>query len=189
MKVFIIVLVLVFSLQSWTKADDIRDFQIEGMSIGDSALNYFSKKKITNNLTKNYKDNEFIEAEIEVDSDKYDVVQIRFKKTDNKYKIVSMGGLKWTIDNIDLCYKIQNEIYNEVFNIFKNAKKNNYKKKHSGDPSGKSTNVTKGLKFKNGDVVTIQCYDWSKKMKYWDHLRVSISSKVFEDWLRYKAYN
>ena len=180
---------IIFCLQSWTWADDIRDFQIEGMSVGDSALDYFSKKKITNNLTKNYKDNEFIEAEIEVDSDKYDVVQIRFKKTDNKYKIVSIGGLKWTIDNIDLCYKIQNEIYHEVFKIFKNAKKNNYKKKHSGDPSGKSTNVTKGLKFKNGDVVTIQCYDWSKKMKYWDHLRVGISSKVFEDWLRYKAYN
>ena len=75
---------IIFCLQSWTWADDIRDFQIEGMSVGDSALDYFSKKKITNNLTKNYKDNEFIEAEIEVDSDKYDVVQIRFKKTDNK---------------------------------------------------------------------------------------------------------
>ena len=43
MKVFIAVLVLIFSLQSWTKADDIRDLQIEGVSIGDSALNYFSE--------------------------------------------------------------------------------------------------------------------------------------------------
>jgi hypothetical protein len=29
-------------------ADDIRDFQIEGMSIGDSLLNYFSKDQIKN---------------------------------------------------------------------------------------------------------------------------------------------
>ena len=46
MRVFIIVLFLIFNLQSWTKADDIRDFQIEGMSAGDSLLNYFSKKKL-----------------------------------------------------------------------------------------------------------------------------------------------
>ena len=40
MRVFITVLVLIFSLQSWTKADDISDFEIEGMSIGDSLLDF-----------------------------------------------------------------------------------------------------------------------------------------------------
>ena len=43
MRVFLTVLVLIFSLQSWTKADDIRDFEIEGMSIGESALNFFKE--------------------------------------------------------------------------------------------------------------------------------------------------
>jgi len=33
MRLFISVLVLIFSFQSLVKADDIRDFQIEGMSI------------------------------------------------------------------------------------------------------------------------------------------------------------
>ena len=34
-----------------TKSDDnIRDFQIEGMSIGDSALNYFTKEELKNAL-------------------------------------------------------------------------------------------------------------------------------------------
>ena len=46
MRVFIAVLVLIFSFQSWTKADDIRDFEIEGMSIGDSLLDYHSKEII-----------------------------------------------------------------------------------------------------------------------------------------------
>ena len=46
MRVFIAVLVLIFSFQSWTKADDIRDFEIEGMSIGDSLLDYFSEEEI-----------------------------------------------------------------------------------------------------------------------------------------------
>ena len=46
MRVFIAVLVLIFSLQSWTKANDIREFEIEGVSIGDSFLNHFKKNII-----------------------------------------------------------------------------------------------------------------------------------------------
>ena len=43
MKIFLSVLILIFNLQSWTKADDIRELEIEGISIGDSALDFFSK--------------------------------------------------------------------------------------------------------------------------------------------------
>ena len=43
MRIFIIVLFLILNLQSWTKADDIRELEIEGISIGDSALDFFSK--------------------------------------------------------------------------------------------------------------------------------------------------
>ena len=46
-KIFIFIFVL--NLQSWSKADDIRDFQIEGMSIGDSLLDFFDEKEIKNN--------------------------------------------------------------------------------------------------------------------------------------------
>ena len=46
MRVFIAALVLIFSLQSWTKAEDISDFEIEGMSIGDSLLDLVSKSEI-----------------------------------------------------------------------------------------------------------------------------------------------
>ena len=41
-----LVLVLTFSLQSWTKADDISEFEIEGISIGDSLLDHFDENKI-----------------------------------------------------------------------------------------------------------------------------------------------
>ena len=49
MRIFIAALVLIFSLQSWSKADDIRDFEIEGMSIGDSLLDYLSEEEIKSN--------------------------------------------------------------------------------------------------------------------------------------------
>ena len=49
MRVFIAVIVLIFSFQSWTKADDISDFEIDGMSVGDSALKYVSKETLSSN--------------------------------------------------------------------------------------------------------------------------------------------
>ena len=45
-KAFITIMILTFTLQSWTKADDISDFQIEGMSIGDSLLDFMSINEI-----------------------------------------------------------------------------------------------------------------------------------------------
>ena len=43
MRLFIAVIILISNLQSLTKANDIRDFEIEGMSIGDSLLDHFSE--------------------------------------------------------------------------------------------------------------------------------------------------
>ena len=48
MRIILSLLIIIFSLQSLTKADDIRDFEIEGMSIGDSLLDYYSEDVILN---------------------------------------------------------------------------------------------------------------------------------------------
>ena len=50
MKRLLLILILTFSFQALVKADDIRDFEVEGISIGDSLLNYYSKKEIKNKL-------------------------------------------------------------------------------------------------------------------------------------------
>ena len=43
MKKYLLIIILALSFQSCTKADDISDFQIEGMSIGDSLLDYYTE--------------------------------------------------------------------------------------------------------------------------------------------------
>ena len=54
MKNILLIFFILLNFQSWTKADDIRDFEIEGMSVGDSLLDYMSLEKI--NISKrNYK--------------------------------------------------------------------------------------------------------------------------------------
>ena len=45
-KLYVYLFLVFFALQTPSSSDDIRDFQIEGMSIGDSLLDYFSKDKI-----------------------------------------------------------------------------------------------------------------------------------------------
>ena len=52
MKTFLTLFVLLFS--SSVVAEDISDFEIEGMSIGDSLLDYFSKEEILNGNVTNY---------------------------------------------------------------------------------------------------------------------------------------
>ena len=45
MKLLLSVIILIISLQSWINADEVSDFEIEGIAIGDSLLDYFEKKK------------------------------------------------------------------------------------------------------------------------------------------------
>ena len=83
MRVFIIVLFLIFSLQTWIKADDISDFQIEGMSIGDSLLDHFTEEEINKSLINDYPN-----------SDKYKRVQIIKHKRLKTYDAMHILYLK-----------------------------------------------------------------------------------------------
>ena len=78
MRIFLTVLIFVFNLQSWTKADDIRDFEIEGMSIGDSLLDHFSESEIQKAKsirTPYFHKDKFIELEIKTKNSKnYDYI-------------------------------------------------------------------------------------------------------------------
>ena len=93
-KRFFLILILILNLQSWTKADDIRDFQIEGISIGDSLLDYFSEEKIKENNQKNYFEGKFISVVIDHSQffQVYDEVQFIHKKNDRIYRIYSITG-------------------------------------------------------------------------------------------------
>ena len=48
-KNFLVFLILCLLLISPARADDIKEFEIEGMSIGDSLLKYMSKSQIETN--------------------------------------------------------------------------------------------------------------------------------------------
>ena len=188
MRVLIIALVLILNLQSWTKADDIRDFQIEGMGLGDSALDFFSKSVLEKNKELEWYDTKVFTpiAELKLsDSKTYTSFQIAVKTKDKKYKIESVEGFIFYKDDISKCYKKQDSISEEIKELFVNIKdlgKDTFK--HSYDKTGKSKITDIILQDKNRNQVVIACYDWSDHLPYSDHLRISISSNEYSDWLK-----
>ena len=192
MKRLLLILILTFSFQSWVKADDIRDFEIEGMSIGDSLLDYFSKDEIKKNKRKNAyrwkKDRKFTSIEIQFHPSFkiYDAIQASYKKNDKEFKIDTISGFLDFPDDIEKCYKKKDEIVKELSEIFKDiATKTNFGTlKHSSDDSGKSTHTTVKFQFNSLDIARVTCTDWSTKMLWIDNLRVEFVKREFLDWIK-----
>ena len=87
MKRFLSIAILSFFLMGTLKANDIQDFQIDGMGIGDSLLNFFSKNEITNAVQTNYPGSDkFYGVHFLSKSSNYDQYSFMIKSNDNKYK-------------------------------------------------------------------------------------------------------
>ena len=183
MNKLILILILTFSFQSLTKADDIRDFEIEGITIGDSILDFYSEKKIKDNL-KDWFLPKYSVAVIEEQRGIYDEMQLIYKSNDKKYTIVGISAIKFT--DPKYCLEKIDNVTSEIEDIF--SKKVTIRKKktskHPGDKSGKSkvTDIVFKLK-KNKDLIIVACYDWSKKSEYWDNLRISIRTKEYDKYI------
>ena len=95
-KILVIIFMFIFFVEK-SVADNIRDFEIEGMSIGDSLLDHFNKKKITTSIVNWYdklEKNRFIA--IALDSKKfkqYDFVDIFTNYGDKNFKIETIAGV------------------------------------------------------------------------------------------------
>jgi hypothetical protein len=181
----IVVLGLLWSVSA--HAEDIKDFQIQGISLGDSLLKYYSEKDIKKSQkSKREKDKEYVTAFFNVNSDIYDSINVSFKRRDKQYIIKGVGGSKNYNNKIDECYEKQNEIFNELKTLFKNTEKTKNKliKKQGYEDS--TTNQSY-MKFKDGSFAGIQCFKYGKKEKkkynHKDKMRVSLFTQEYNYWL------
>ena len=188
MKLFLTVLFLIFSLQSWTKADDIRDFQIEGMSIGDSLLNFMSKKDIKKKI-RNYVPTASGYYVVGYDNtNSYDTLDIYLKRNDKNYIIKSVIGFVFL--DFDSCKIKMDKVSSEINQIFQDVRKvDNGLVDHSYDKTGNSKEYQIAYLLKDvneDDHIRLQCTDWSKKLtkeKNWtDSFNVGAYSKEILDW-------
>ena len=165
MNKILLILILSFSFQTLTKADDISDFEIEGMSVGDSLLDYMTKKEI--NLSKrNYFEDQrkyYVVGKAK-NLEKYEVVDLYLKTGDKNYTIRTIGGMI-TLD-LKKCLNIKKNISKEFDKIFSNLKIDDYVRSHEYDKSGNSKQYQRIYSFGNGDImdshIRIECDTWSK---------------------------
>ena len=187
MRIFLTVLILIFNFQSLNKAEDITEFEIEGMSLYESALNFFSQSKIKNNEEDYYNKKSFKTSTINSRNfEVYQDVQISYKTNDKNYVLYDISGI---VDkNYDLCLKEIKSISKEFDQMFPDTKfEKLYTFDHNIDPSGESKISDMYWEFNNGDKILLACYNWNttygKKKGYVDEMRVTISSKEFDTFL------
>ena len=190
MRTFIAVLVLIFSLQSWTKADDISDFELDGISIGDSILNFISEDVISTEHVQFYpKNNKFKQINIETNTLKletYDAVAIAVKSNDKNYIIHEIKGWK-KFSNHKECLNAKEQVTKDLKDLFKDAnyKINTYTNETSEDPN--STYKSVDFILQNG-LARVYCIDWSDEFKnkgpfYNDSVTVTIYNSEFQEFL------
>ena len=186
MKKLSLYVFLVLMFCNVSLSDDIRDFKIEGISIGDSLLDYFSKDEILDNthiFCENCRpQNKFstvILLELPSSFKTHSSIQFIIQN-DKKYIIHGIEAVINYGDNIDGCYAKQIEIDKELSKIFEHKKL--LKKTLSIDKSGKSIAIN--LQYRNaGDYsgkANNYCTDWSSKIYFPIYYTVTIATEKLE---------
>tara|TARA_Y100001970_G_scaffold177117_1_gene215799 strand:- start:247 stop:849 length:603 start_codon:yes stop_codon:yes gene_type:complete len=135
-KTIIFLSLLIFCIQSWTKADNVRNFEIEGFSIEDSLLNYMSydeiKKEINRDNNYYYKNKLYVSIlssqKIYENLEIYDDLSFIIKsKNDSKFFIKGIEAQLKIDKNISECYKKQRVIANDIQEYFQELNINEIK--------------------------------------------------------------
>ena len=194
-KLFGILVMGLLFISAQSYADDIQDFQVEGMSIGDSALDYLSEEEIKKEIKSNKKNyqnfkpkDKFGEVYLYDDSKftMYEKVSIFVKPSDRNYKIYFIRGMIAYIEDIKGCLNKQKEVASTIEKLINDFDKGETKFKSDLDPSGQSTYNQTQYELKNGDVFVISCSNWEeslrKKNNWSEGLSVIIQPKEITDW-------
>ena len=186
-------------------SDNIKDFKIENISIGDSALDYFNQSQIENSELDwhNYSYKEYSTSLL---SGKgiYDWFKISYKSDDDNFIIEGIVGIvvKKKYDN-DKCNKELDAVALDLSKLFKNT--NQKKKKffrvdynprkifQEPSQSGKSIVTSISFDFKDGGKIILSCYDMDKvtnqidspikDINQFDTFRIDIRSKILINYL------
>ena len=192
-------------LSTSAHTDNIKDYKIENISIGDSALDYFNETELENGEQDwfNYSYKEYATSLV---SGKgiYDWFKISYKSHDENFIIEGLVGIvvkkKY---NDDKCNKELDSAALDISKLFKNIKlrkKKIYKvdynpRKVFQEPSksGKSTVTNISFDFKDKGKIILSCYDMDKAtnqidspikdINQFDTFRIDIRSKVFKNYL------
>ena len=184
MKKLLGIIVLGLLLSGNAYAAKVSDYQVAGFSVGDSALDFYTKKELADNY-ENWNEPKYGTSEIEFNKDGFDDIQLIYKSKDPEFKIEGISALEY-MDAKDCLKKLDDQASSIEGQFTPQEVKFSKKKKKNYPGKGKVTSIQ--IKFKSDKgVIIIACYDWSDsyaaKMDYNDNLRFSIRSKSYANFL------
>ena len=204
MKKIFFLIISVLSFQTLSLADNIRYFQIEGMKIGDSALDYFSEFQLEDSEQgwHNYTYNEYSTSYMP-GKGIYNWFLISYKNDDDNFIIEGLvGGLeKKNYDNKECNNKLDTVALN-ISGLFKNTvqeEKKSYKLTEDSAQTypftGKSTVTSLSFNFLDGAKIILTCYKMDKEakenesflksiLKQNDSFRIDVRSSSFVNYLK-----
>ena len=190
MKKLLGIVVLGLLLSLIAKADDIRDFEIEGLSIGDNLIEYMTVNQIINNDQGHYPvDSKFYEISYSGNLTQYEYVNVGIKRNDDNFKIYFIRGMN-IVKNKKDCLKIKETIAKDLKELFPKfyfleGSQKHYYYKNSTQYISQFSLTSDANK---SDHVRVECMiidDKDKKIhgELVSTLEVIIASKEFNLWL------
>ena len=201
-KIFFFI-ILILTLQHPSLADNFQDFKIEGMKVGDSALNYFDERQLEDGEQgwHNYSYKEY-STSLMPGKGIYDWFLVSYRNDDDNFKIEALvGGLEIINYNNKECNNRLDSAALSISESFKNIRQDKKKYKLTADSSriypftGKSTVTSLSFNFTNEGEIILSCYDMDKKankqsnyimstLNQKDSFRISIRSYAFINYLK-----
>ena len=182
---FLFLIFFTLKTPSLANADDIMDFQIEGISIGDNLFDHFSNEEFRyaekNSVIFKQKDNKFHSLLFYKlpKFNTYDGVTLTWFPKNNSYKLEGVTGIIYYKDNFENCEDKKKEITNIIKKTVANAVQTDLgKRTHAYDKTRKSYFTTYKFEFDTGSHIRIMCTNWSNKYEkdWWDNLKVEFTS-------------
>ena len=206
MRKIIFLIALILTFQTTSSADNIRYFKIEGMSIGDSALNYFSESELENNEQgwHNYSYREY-STSLLPGKGIYDWFLVSYKNDDDNFIIEALVGIleKTNFDNKECNNKLDTVALN-ISKLFKNTAQEEKKYfKLTLDSSrtypfaGQSSATSLSFNFLDEAKIILACYNMdieakenesflTSVLKQKDSFRIDARSSEFMNYLKKK---
>jgi hypothetical protein len=202
-KLLILLFSLLFLSSPSVFADDISDFEIEGISIGDSLLDYMTKEEILEEIENNINDfpylnepKKYISVYLWKEFPTYDFVSVFIKNNsinkyltnkDEKYTILSVRGYNRFIEDYDNCLVKRDEIVEIFSGIFPYSTKQAEIRPKSDDPSGNSIFNAVYWFLEGEGLANLSCSNYEEKFRISNNktegLSVIIRSEEVNNWL------
>jgi len=192
----LLIIILTLSFQNFTlsaQADDIRDFQIEGMSVGDSLLSIATIMEINKaRASDQYPNDKFIIYNLDKlkSLKNYDWMTVTAKKNDKNYILTNISGAL-SYEKLDDCLKLKKNIQIDIENIFIDNEKQDgdYASKQDKTGDSKVIGVQYYLKpYPSNEAISVNCYHMTKKSNLERVLKVAVNSEEFAFFLINEAY-